>query len=57
MAFTVNWKASFDFPFMGMFLPPVGSDSEEWTDFKGQKTSIADARLCGRECAAWDSTC
>ncbi len=49
MAFTVNWKASFDFPFMGMFLPPVGSDSEEWTDFKGQKTSIARMRGYAQE--------
>ncbi len=23
MAFVFNWKASFDFPYMGMFLPPV----------------------------------
>ncbi len=44
MAFRVNWKASFDFPYMGMFLPPVKSDTEEWTDFKGQETSIARMR-------------
>ena len=44
MAFRVNWKASFDFPYMGMFIPPVTSDSEEWTDFKSQKTSIAKMR-------------
>jgi hypothetical protein len=29
MAFTVNWKASFDFPYQGMFMPPV-PDGEEW---------------------------
>lgn len=29
MAFTVNWKASFDFPYQGMFIPPV-ADQEEW---------------------------
>ncbi len=29
MAFTVNWKASFDFPYQGMFIPPVGDD-QEW---------------------------
>jgi len=23
MAFRINWKASFDFPYMGMFIPPV----------------------------------
>ena len=44
MAFRVNWKASFDFPYMGMFIPPVGSDTEEWIDFKKQKTSIAKMR-------------
>jgi hypothetical protein len=44
MAFRVNWKASFDFPYMAMFIPPVASDTEEWTDFKKQKTSIAKMR-------------
>ena len=29
MAFTVNWKASFDFPYQGMFMPPV-PEGEEW---------------------------
>ena len=29
MAFTVNWKASFDFPYQGMFIPPV-PDGEQW---------------------------
>jgi hypothetical protein len=32
MAFKVNWKASHDFPYMGMFLPPV-SDSVKWKGF------------------------
>jgi hypothetical protein len=44
MAFRVNWKASFDFPYMGMFIPPVASDAEEWVDFKKQKASIAKIR-------------
>lgn len=39
MAFGVNWKASFDFPYMGMFLPPV-NDTLEWEDFKNNNTSI-----------------
>lgn len=34
MAFSVNWKASMDFPYMGMFLPPVG-EGEEWNRFAG----------------------
>ncbi len=40
MAFTVNWQASFDFPYMGMFLPPVKSD-EEWTRFGAGDISVA----------------
>jgi hypothetical protein len=44
MAFRVNWKASFDFPYMAMFIPPVKSDKEEWIDFKKQKMSIAKMR-------------
>jgi hypothetical protein len=30
MAFTVNWKACFDFPYQGMFLPPVTTGDQEW---------------------------
>jgi hypothetical protein len=43
MAFRVNWKASWDFPYMGMFLPPVGP-GEEWLRFGGGRTSIARIR-------------
>lgn len=39
MAFGVNWKASFDFPYMGMFIPPV-PDDQEWIDFKNERNSI-----------------
>ena len=49
MAFTVNWKASFDFPYQGMFIPPV-ADNQEWDRgytssetppfYLGPKTSI-----------------
>ncbi|MEI7901844.1 MAG: hypothetical protein WCK89_16440, partial [bacterium] len=39
MAFRVNWRASFDFPYMGMFIPPV-SDTETWPRFGGAKTSL-----------------
>jgi hypothetical protein len=34
MAFRTNWMASFDFPYMGLFLPPVG-DTERWVRFSG----------------------
>jgi hypothetical protein len=48
MAFRVNWKASFDFPYMAMFLPPTKTDTEEWIDFKKQKTNIAKMRDSAR---------
>lgn len=38
MAFSINWRASFDFPYMGMFLPPVPPDVE-WTSFRGTPIS------------------
>jgi hypothetical protein len=34
MGFTMNWKASVDFPYMGQFLPPV-PDDEKWDRFAG----------------------
>ncbi len=44
MGFRVNWKASYDFPYMGMFLPPV-VDSERYTRLsKGNTTSIQQLR-------------
>ncbi|MBN2210932.1 MAG: chitobiase/beta-hexosaminidase C-terminal domain-containing protein [Sedimentisphaerales bacterium] len=49
MAYRVNWKASFDFPFMGMFIPPVTSDTQTWTDYKQQQASIAKMRT-----TAWE---
>lgn len=30
MAFGFNWKLSDDFPYMGMFLPPITSPEEQW---------------------------
>ena len=40
MAFRTNWKASWDFPYPGMFLPPVGR-TELWPRFGGGLTSTA----------------
>lgn len=45
MAFTVNWRASFDFPYMGMFLPEVKSKFETWKRFGGGETSIDSMRV------------
>jgi hypothetical protein len=39
MGFTVNWQASFDFPYMGMFLPPV-KRTEPWTRLGGGSISV-----------------
>ena len=41
MAFTVNWQASFDFPYMGMYLPPV-QRNEKWKRFGGDMITIAE---------------
>ena len=30
MAFRINWKLSDDFPYMGMFIPPVKDADEKW---------------------------
>jgi hypothetical protein len=30
MGFRINWKLSDDFPYMGMFLPPVTNADEKW---------------------------
>ncbi len=45
MAFGVNWKASFDFPYMGMFIPPVLTDTTRWPRFGGGTTSIRDMQV------------
>jgi hypothetical protein len=47
MAFGVNWKASFDFPYMGMFLPPVASDTTRWSRYGGGYTSVRAMRTYG----------
>jgi len=41
MDFTVNWQASFDFPYMGMYLPPVKRD-EKWKRYGGDMITIAE---------------
>ena len=33
MGFRTNWKASFDFPYMGMYLPPVPKETDRWRRF------------------------
>jgi hypothetical protein len=44
MGFRFNWKASYDFPYMGMFLPPI-PDATPYTRLaKGNQTSIGQLR-------------
>ncbi len=38
-AFCFNWKASLDFPYMGLFLPPVGHE-DHWNKFAGGGSGI-----------------
>lgn len=42
MGYRVNWKASFDFPAIGMFVAPSPVDvNTTWKNIRGQDTSIA----------------
>jgi len=41
MGLTYNWKASFDFPYMGMFLPPV-LRGVTWPSFGGESDGVVD---------------
>jgi len=42
MGFALNWKASLDFPYMGMFIPPVKNDDELWTRYRQGGVKIGD---------------
>ena len=53
MAFRVNWKASYDFPYMGLFLPPVAPE-EVWTNFRGTPTSQQSLEAYCRRMRAMD---
>lgn len=45
MGYSINWKASLDFPYMSMFLPYTKSDGEKWTKMKQEGVTIGDG-LC-----------
>lgn len=42
MGFSINWKASLDFPYMGLFIPPVKSDNEKWLKYKQGGVTVGD---------------
>ena len=48
MAFTVNWQASFDFPYMGVFLPPV-DQNEKWRRYGGDMVSIPEMDMFAKK--------
>lgn len=47
MGFTMNWKASLDFPYMGLFLPPV-DDDVKWNRFAGGGSGVYTSKDEGR---------
>ena len=46
MGFKFNWKATFDFPYMGMFLPEVASTSERWERFHQGGVKVGGIYVC-----------
>lgn len=48
MAFKVNWAASYDFPYMGMFLPPTGEHEPYRRIVKGNLITLAGMREAAR---------
>ena len=52
MGFRLNWKASYDFPYMGMFLPPIPDDEKYDRLVKSNQTSIVQLRDYSRRMKA-----
>jgi hypothetical protein len=48
MNYRVNWQASYDFPFFGLFIPPV-ADDVKWKSFGGREYSIQQYRQEARQ--------
>ena len=44
MAFGFNWKLSDDFPYMGMFIPPVKSMEEKWERSCDERETLGQGR-------------
>ncbi len=42
MAFSTNWRASFDFPYMGMFIPPVKDPQTKWFTYRQDSVCVAE---------------
>lgn len=41
MNYRFNWNAVFDWPYIGMYIPPLCDPVEEWVTNRGETTSIA----------------
>ncbi len=48
MAFSVNWAASFDFPYMGMFLPPIPENEPYRRIVKGNLITLTGMKEAAR---------
>jgi len=48
MAFSANWAASFDFPYMGMFLPPIGENEPYRRIVKGNLITLSGMKEAAR---------
>jgi hypothetical protein len=55
MGFSLNWKASLDFPYMGMFIPPVKSDSELWPKYRQRGVVLGDGYASIERLAAYSA--
>lgn len=42
MGFSFNWRAGFDFPYMGLFLPEVNDKNERWERFHQHGVKVGD---------------
>jgi hypothetical protein len=45
MAYRVNWDAKFDWPYFGMFLPPMSNADETWQTYGYDEKGDRDPRL------------
>ena len=46
MSFSVNWRASFDFPYMGMFIPPVSQGMNHGQGLEENQHQLQQCRIC-----------
>lgn len=42
MGFRVNWKASLDFPYMGLFIPPTNNNDSLWEKYRQRGVQVGD---------------